>query len=206
MAASYGGGIRSSWAQRGIIIAAVGVLLVLAAYIWGNRLSASTESSATLASQYANAARFAAMDAFYGAAANLQRSRDAEAARVSAMGASYEALSAENLQRSQAAFADRYAAMDARYGAPYGINLQRSQAAATDRYAAEDAFYGATSGLNLQSHGRLLCRGAGSEVGGRVRVHDTARAPPAQLKRPATTERATRRAAMGALEWPLLVL
>jgi hypothetical protein len=68
MEALQNGNIRSAWLQRFMIMAVVGALLVGAAYVWGNRLSASTKQSPSLASLAASDARFAAMDAFYGAA------------------------------------------------------------------------------------------------------------------------------------------
>jgi hypothetical protein len=47
--------VNSTWVQRGVILAIVGVLLVAGAYIWGNRLSADTQSSLSQAGQYRGA-------------------------------------------------------------------------------------------------------------------------------------------------------
>jgi hypothetical protein len=50
MQSSYN--MNSTFVQRGVIIVLVGVLLVTAAYVWGNRLSADTKPSPLQASQY----------------------------------------------------------------------------------------------------------------------------------------------------------
>ena len=44
--------LNSTLVRRGVILVFVGVLLVAAAYVWGNRLSADTEPSLSQASQY----------------------------------------------------------------------------------------------------------------------------------------------------------
>jgi hypothetical protein len=44
--------MESAWTQRVVIIAIVGLLLVVAAYVWGNRLSATVEPSLSQASAY----------------------------------------------------------------------------------------------------------------------------------------------------------
>jgi hypothetical protein len=113
--------------RMAVMIAAVALALVVAAYVWGGRLLADTRQSPSESpaaaslqlSRDASAARYAAMDAFYGATAgaNLQRSSDANAARYTAMGAFYAAKAASDLQRANSASAARFAAMDAFYSA-----------------------------------------------------------------------------------------
>ena len=74
---------------------------------------------------------------------SVLRAGDAAAARYAAMDAFYGATTGDNLQRSRDASAARYAAMDAFYGATTGDSLQRSRDAAATRYAAMGEYYAA---------------------------------------------------------------
>lgn len=115
--------VSSVYEKRGfkgtfVAVVTTTTLLVLAILILtpmaGNRWVAGADAESDAArSADAATARYAAMDAFYGATIgeNAQRSAEAATARYAAMDAFYAATSGENLQRSQDASAARYEAM-----------------------------------------------------------------------------------------------
>ena len=123
----------------------VGILVIMPkAGTLPTAVVAEAESSIQRARDAATA-RYAAMDAFYGAATgdNLLRSRDASAARYQAVGAFYTAKAESDLLRATEADAARYGAMDAFYGATTGDNLLRSTDASAARYTAMGEYYAA---------------------------------------------------------------
>ena len=93
---------NATWVQRGVIIMIVGVLLVAAAYVWGNRLSAGTQPSLSGASRFeslgdvaavraVDAARLrdaAAVASIYAGLRGVAAAREADAAVVSAVSSS----------------------------------------------------------------------------------------------------------------------
>jgi hypothetical protein len=105
MEASNGMDISSGRVQRIVIIAIVGALLVLAAYLWGNRLSADTVRAVSPAAEYnslrgvagaraldaAEARDAAAVASTYRSFNGVAAARAADAAQASAAGASYAA-------------------------------------------------------------------------------------------------------------------
>jgi hypothetical protein len=109
--------MNPTWVQRGVIIMIVGVLLVAAAYVWGNRLSAGTEPSLSQASQFetfrgvaaaravdASQARdAAAVDSVYAGLRGVAAARAADAASASTAGASYAAKVLQHQGRGVAA-------------------------------------------------------------------------------------------------------
>jgi hypothetical protein len=96
--------MNSAWMQRIAILVVVGALLVGAAYLWGNRLSASSNQSLSQAPQYATfrgVAAARAVDAAalrpaaqaesqFGSLRGVAAARAADAASASATGASFE--------------------------------------------------------------------------------------------------------------------
>jgi hypothetical protein len=103
MEASNGMDIRSGRVQRIVIIVIVGALLVLAAYLWGNRLSADTVRAVSPAAEYnslrgvagaraldaAEARDAAAVASTYRSFNGVAAARAADAAQASAAGAAY---------------------------------------------------------------------------------------------------------------------
>ena len=77
----------TAWMQRAVIIAIVGILLVVAAYVWGNRLSASSEPSLSQAPAYAS---------LYGVAGarELDTAQARDAAAVSSVFAGFRGVAA----------------------------------------------------------------------------------------------------------------
>jgi uncharacterized membrane protein len=112
---------------NGLLVAATMVAVGLIVGVLVIMPMAGTQPAAVVAdvedsiqrAREAAAARYAAMDAFYGATTgdNLQRSREASAARYAAMGAFYAAREAANIRRGVDASVARYAAMGEYYAA-----------------------------------------------------------------------------------------
>jgi 2-oxo-4-hydroxy-4-carboxy--5-ureidoimidazoline (OHCU) decarboxylase len=82
--------------------------------------------------------------------AGLQRGREADAARYTAMAESYAAQDGAGLQRGREADAARYTAMAVSYAAQDGAGLQRGREADAARYTAMAESYAAQDGAGLQ--------------------------------------------------------
>ncbi len=85
--------------------------------------------------------------------ANLQRGREADAARYNAMAKYYTAEEGADLQRGREADAARYTAMAGYYTAEEGADLQRGREADAARYTAMADYYAASQTSTAVQYG-----------------------------------------------------
>jgi hypothetical protein len=111
---------ESNWTQRIVILAVICALAVVAAYIWGNRLSASTDLSLSQAPQYATLRGVAGI-----------RAADASA---STAGAAYAAQILQRQARGVAAVRAVDSSASAA-GAAYAAQILQRQARGADTTA-----------------------------------------------------------------------